>query len=68
MLVLNQGARKGLWAYYAEDFARLRGCALGERGAMLLQETDGFEVHEVQGVGSSNQLVKCRGGVCEPMR
>ncbi|MBK1631251.1 hypothetical protein CKO31_10970 [Thiohalocapsa halophila] len=68
MLVLNQGSRKGLWAYYAEDFARLRGCALGDRGAVLLQETDGFEVHEVQCVGSSNQLVKCRGGVCEPLR
>lgn len=68
MLALNQGSRKGLWAYYAEDFARLRGCALGDRGAMLLQETNGFEIHEVQCVGSSNQLVKCRGGVCEPMR
>jgi len=68
MLALNQGSRKGLWAYYAEDFARLRGCALGDRGAMLLQETNGFEIHEVQCVGSSNLLVKCRGGVCEPMR
>jgi hypothetical protein len=68
MLVLNQGTRKGLWAYYAEDFARLRGCALGERGATLIQETGGFEVHEVQCVGSNNLLVKCRGGVCEPMR
>lgn len=68
MLVLNRQGRKGLWAYYAEDFARLRGCTLGGRGAVLLQETDGFEVHEVACVGRSNLLVKCRGGVCEPMR
>ncbi|WP_295542569.1 hypothetical protein [uncultured Thiohalocapsa sp.] len=68
MLVLNRQGRTGLWAYYAEDFARLRGCALGGRGAVLLQETDGFEVHEVECVGRNNLLVKCRGGVCEPMR
>ena len=68
MLVLNQGARKGLWAYYAEDYARLRGCAIGNRGAMLLQQADGTEVHEVECVGKANILVKCRGGVCESMR
>jgi hypothetical protein len=68
MLVLNQGGQKGLWAYYAEDFARLRGCALGDRGAMLLQQTDGYEIHEVECMGSNNLLVRCRGGVCEPMR
>lgn len=68
MLVLNQGARKGLWAYYAEDYARLRGCAIGDRGATLLQQTDGGEVHEVECVGKANVLVSCRGGVCESMR
>ncbi len=39
MMVLNASGRKGLWAYYAEDYARLRGCAIGDRGATLLQET-----------------------------
>jgi hypothetical protein len=68
MLVLNQGSRKGLWSYYAEDYARLRGCKLGDRGAVLLQDTDGYELHEVQCVGSSNVRVRCRGGVCEPLR
>jgi hypothetical protein len=68
MLVLNQASSKGLWAYYAEDYARLRGCAIGDRGATLLNQTDGFEVHEVECVGGANVLVKCRGGVCEPMR
>jgi hypothetical protein len=68
MLVLNESARKGLWSYYAEDYARLRGCAIGDRGAMLLQENPTFELHEVECVGSANLLVKCQGGVCEPMR
>jgi hypothetical protein len=68
MLVLNQSSRRGLWSYYAEDYARLRGCAIGDRGAMLLQEANGFEVLEVECSGGPNVLVKCRGGVCEPMR
>jgi hypothetical protein len=68
MLVLNQGSRKGLWSYYAEDYARLRGCKLGDRGAVLLQDTDGYELHEVQCVGGANVRVRCRGGVCEPLR
>lgn len=68
MLVLNESTRKGLWSYYAEDYARLRGCAIGDRGAMLLQETPTFELHEVECVGAANVMVKCQGGVCEPMR
>jgi hypothetical protein len=68
MLVLNQGSQKGLWAYYAEDFARLRGCSIGDHGAMLLQQAGGFEVHEVECTNGTNVLVKCRGGVCEAMR
>lgn len=68
MLVLNAGARKGLWAYYAEDYARLRGCAVGNLGAVLLQETADYELHEVHCDGSENVLLKCRGGVCSPMR
>ena len=68
MLVLNSGARKGLWAYYAEDYARLRGCAIGDRGAVLMQETASFELHEVECAGTANIMVKCQGGVCEGVR
>ena len=68
MLVLNDSGRKGLWAYYAEDYARLRGCAIGDRGATLLQETPTFELHEVPCVGANNVLVRCQGGVCEGVR
>ena len=68
MLVLNTGARKGLWAYYAEDDARLRGCALADAGAVLLQETPTYELHEVHCAGSRNFLLRCQGGVCQEMR
>ena len=68
MLVLDAGARKGLWAYYAEDEARSRGCELGERGAVLLQQADTFELHEVECRGGPNMLLRCQGGVCSDMR
>jgi hypothetical protein len=68
MLVLDNSRRQGLWAYYAEDYARLRGCRIGDRGAVLMQETPTYELHEVECVGSANILVKCQGGVCEGMR
>ena len=68
MMVLNSSARKGLWAYYAEDYARLRGCAIGDRGAVLMQEASAFELHEVECIGAANLLVKCQGGVCEGIR
>jgi len=68
MLVLRTEARKGLWAYYAEDYARLRGCTLSELGAVLLQETPTYELHEVHCAGSPNLLLRCQGGVCQEMR
>jgi hypothetical protein len=68
MLVLDSSARKGLWAYYAEDYARLRGCAVDDLGAVLLQETSSYELHEVHCSGSANFLLRCQGGVCEEMR
>lgn len=68
MLVLNPSARKGLWAYYAEDYARLRGCAVGALGAVLLQEAATYELHEVHCDGSNNFLLRCQGGVCQETR
>jgi len=68
MMVLNTNARKGLWAYYAEDYARLRGCALSDAGAVLLQETPSYELHEVHCAGGPNFLLRCQGGVCQEMR
>ncbi|WP_200245025.1 hypothetical protein [Lamprobacter modestohalophilus] len=64
MLVLDSQARRGLWTFYAEASARERGCAVGERGAVLLSTTTAFELYEVQCAGSPNLLLRCQGGVC----
>lgn len=64
MLVLDGQARRGLWAFYAEASARERGCAVNERGAVLLNTSSEFELHEVQCNGGPNLLLRCQGGVC----
>lgn len=68
MLVLDAGARTGIWAYYAERFAQTNGCSITERGAVLLQKTPAFELHEVECANRSNLLVKCQGGLCGGIR
>ena len=64
MLVLDGQARRGLWTFYAEASARERGCAVGERGAVLLSTTTAFELYEVQCNAQQNLLLRCQGGVC----
>ncbi len=64
MLVLDGQARRGLWTFYAEASARERGCAVGERGAVLLSATTAFELYEVSCTSSPNLLLRCQGGVC----
>jgi hypothetical protein len=67
MLVLDGQTRRGLWSFYAEASARERGCAVGERGAVLLNTSSEFELHEVQCDGGPNLLLRCQGGVCREM-
>lgn len=64
MLVLDGQARRGLWTFYAEASARERGCAVSERGAVLLSTTTAFELYEVQCSDNPNLLLRCQGGVC----
>ncbi|WP_462322726.1 hypothetical protein [Halochromatium sp.] len=64
MLVLDGQARRGLWTFYAEASARERGCAVSERGAVLLSTTTAFELYEVQCIDNPNLLLRCQGGVC----
>lgn len=68
MLVLDTQMRTGTWAYYAERYAQQQGCTLGEQGAVLLQKTPEFELHEVVCTNRANRLVKCQGGLCQTMR
>jgi hypothetical protein len=64
MLALGGQPRRGIWAFYAEASARERGCTVGERGAILLNTTPPFELHEVQCTNGGNLLLQCQGGIC----
>jgi hypothetical protein len=49
----------GVWAYHAEEFASARGCELADRGAVLMQELEGFELHEVYCRDGTRVAVRC---------
>jgi hypothetical protein len=49
----------GVWAYYAEAFATAQGCVLGERGAVLVADDGGTELHRVQCAGGAAVMVRC---------
>jgi hypothetical protein len=49
----------GVWAYHAEELAVSRGCELDERGAVLLREEDGAEVHRVDCRDGTSMLIRC---------
>ena len=64
MLTLSPPGRTGVWAYYAEQYARLRGCEIDETGAQLIENRADGEVHKVSCVGSASYLLRCQNGVC----
>ena len=68
MLTLQQPQGTGVWAYYAEHYARIRGCSLAGEGAVLVEETKAYEVHRVYCEGGTTFLVKCNAGTCRGMR
>ena len=68
MLVLNTNTATGTWAYYAEQYARLRGCELGNRGAELLQKNAEYEIHQVSCVNGQSFQMRCSDGVCQGLQ
>jgi hypothetical protein len=54
----------GVWAYHAEQFAAAHGCTLADRGAVLVREADGVEMHQVYCQGGSSVLVRCDRASC----
>ena len=64
MLVLNTNTATGTWAYYAEQYARLRGCELGSRGAELQQKNAEYEIHQVSCANGQSFQLRCSNGVC----
>jgi hypothetical protein len=64
MLTLNQASGAGTWAYYAEQYARLRGCDVTDQGAVLIESRSDSEIHKVPCASADSFLVKCQAGVC----
>jgi hypothetical protein len=68
MMALNQPAPTGVWAYYAEHYARVRGCTIAGEGAVLVEKQPDYEMHRVYCEGGQTFLVRCNAGVCRGMR
>jgi hypothetical protein len=68
MVSLQQPQDAGIWAYYAEQYARIRGCALAGEGAVLIEKTNAYEVHRVYCESGNTFQVKCNAGTCRGMR
>jgi hypothetical protein len=64
MLRLNVPVPSGIWAYYAEHYARIRGCNLAGEGAVLINKTADFEEHRVYCEDGKTFLVRCNAGTC----
>ena len=68
MLVLSPPTDAGLWSYYAEHYARIRGCDLADGGAVLIEKQNYSETHRVDCAGGRSFLVRCNAGVCRGLR
>ncbi|MCG6859904.1 MAG: hypothetical protein LJE70_01245 [Chromatiaceae bacterium] len=64
MLALNRTADPGVWAYYAEHYAKMRGCDVSAEGAVLEQKQPEYEVHRVHCENGPGFLVSCNAGTC----
>ena len=64
MLSLSQASGTGTWAYYAEQYARLRGCNVTDAGSVLVESRADGEIHKVACVGADSLLLKCQNGTC----
>jgi hypothetical protein len=67
MLALNRQTEPGIWAYYAEHYAKIRGCEVSGKGAVLEQKLPEYELHRVYCENGATFLVKCNAGTCRGM-
>jgi hypothetical protein len=67
MLTLSQASGSGTWAYYAEQYARLRGCNVSDAGSQLVESRADGEIHRVPCIGADSYLLKCQNGVCRSL-
>ena len=64
MLTLSEASGTGTWAYYAEQYARLRSCNVTDQGAQLIESRADGEIYKVACTGADSYLLKCQNGVC----
>jgi hypothetical protein len=64
MLALNRQIEPGVWDYYAEHYAKIRGCELSGEGAVLEQKLPEYEIHKVFCENEAPFRVKCSAGTC----
>ena len=64
MLVLNDPPDPGVWSYYAEQFARTRGCEISGKGARLEERQPEYEIHRIECENGMTVRVKCNAGTC----
>jgi hypothetical protein len=68
MVALNERADSGVWAYYAEQYARAHGCNLTGQGAVLVEKQPEYEIYRVDCQGGEKFLLRCNAGSCEEMQ
>lgn len=64
MMTLPSSANTVSWSYYAEQYARLRGCQVTPQGAILIDTRTDGEIHKVPCEGADSLLVQCQNGEC----
>ncbi|HSO82483.1 hypothetical protein [Thiocapsa sp.] len=64
MMALAPSSGDVSWAYYAEQYARLRGCNVEPSGSTLIDSRSDGEIHKVPCAGADSVLVQCQNGEC----
>jgi hypothetical protein len=64
MMALSPSSEDVSWTYYAEQYARLRGCNVEPTGSILIDSRSDGEIHKVPCVDADSVLVQCQNGEC----
>ena len=64
MMALAPSSEGVSWSYYAEQYARLRGCNVEPSGSILIDSRSDGEIHKVPCAGADSVLVQCQNGEC----
>jgi hypothetical protein len=64
MIALSPSSTSVNWSYYAEQYARLRGCNVSPQGAILIDSRSDGEILKVPCNGADSMLVQCQNGDC----